>query len=234
MEIKTFKTKAEASQAAFQEFQALVDAGGGVFGLATGSTPILLYDLLTASETIDFSQSESINLDEYRGLAADHPQSYNYFMHEHLFNKKPFRHSYLLDGTNQDAEAETEHFETIIQDHPIDLQLLGLGTNGHIGFNEPGSAFDSKTRVVDLTPSTIAANQRFFASADEVPRQAYSMGIGSILSAKKILLLAFGEKKADAVYEMVYGPQTEAVPASALQTHDNVLVLLDEGAASRL
>ncbi|MDO4680663.1 MAG: glucosamine-6-phosphate deaminase [Aerococcus sp.] len=234
MEVKTFKTKEEASNAAFQEFQALLDAGGGVFGLATGSTPLALYELLTRSDAIDFSNSESINLDEYRGLAADHPQSYNYFMHQHLFNQKPFRHSYLLDGTNQDAESETAHFEQIIQEHPIDLQLLGIGENGHIGFNEPGSAFDSQTRVVDLTPSTIAANQRFFDSEEEVPRQAYSMGIGSILKAKKIVLMAFGEKKAEAVYQMIYGPQTEKVPASALQTHEDVLVLLDEGAASLL
>ncbi|MDO4670748.1 MAG: glucosamine-6-phosphate deaminase [Aerococcus sp.] len=234
MEIKTFKTKEEASQAAFQEFQALVDEGGGVFGLATGSTPILLYDLLTQADSIDFSNSESINLDEYRGLAADHPQSYSYFMHQHLFNKKPFRHSYLLDGTNSNAEEETSHFEEIIQAHPIDLQLLGLGMNGHIGFNEPGSSFDSRTRVVDLTASTIDANKRFFASEEDVPRQAYSMGIGSILSAKKIVLMAFGENKADAVYKMVHGPKTEEVPASALQSHDDVVVLLDEGAASLL
>lgn len=140
----------------------------------------------------------------------------------------------MPNGLADDIEAETVRYDKVIANHPIDLQLLGLGQNGHIGFNEPGTSFDSQTHAVDLTPSTIAANARFFANEDDVPRRAISMGIGSILKSKKILLVAYGENKADAVAAMVEGPVTENMPASALQTHSDVTVIVDHAAAAKI
>ncbi|KAA9239766.1 MULTISPECIES: glucosamine-6-phosphate deaminase [Aerococcus] len=222
-----------ASQAALNYYQEALADGPKVFGLATGSTPEKLYQEIVASD-LDFTDSLSFNLDEYVGLEASHPQSYNYFMHKHLFNEKPFKHNYLLNGANPNEEEECSQFENLLQEHPIDLQLLGIGRNGHIGFNEPGSSFTSKTRKIELTESTIEANSRLFDSPSDVPTAAYSMGIGSILNSKNILLLAFGEEKAAAVKAMVEGPVTEEVPASALQKHPNVVVILDQAAASQL
>ena len=134
---------------------------------------------------IDFSNITSVNLDEYVGIGGDNDQSYRYFMNEHLFNKKPFKETFVPDGTNPDAEAETARYEKIIDEHPIDIQILGLGINGHIGFNEPGSPLDGKTSKVSLTESTIEANARFFEKEEDVPRYAYSMGIGSIMKDRK-------------------------------------------------
>lgn len=210
-----------------------LEHGGKVLGLATGSSPITLYNEMTSSD-IDFSNITSVNLDEYVGLQPDNDQSYHYFMKEHLFNKKPFKNSYVPDGSNPDAEAATSAYDKIVEDNPIDLQILGIGRNGHIGFNEPGSPLDGKTRKVGLTESTIEANTRFFADEKDVPRFAYSMGIGSILKAKKIILLAYGENKADAIAATVDGPVTEACPASALQNHPDVTLIIDEAAASKL
>ncbi|MGX7347968.1 glucosamine-6-phosphate deaminase [Aerococcus vaginalis] len=233
MEIKTFNTAAEASREAFIQYRDLLEEGPSVFGLATGSTPTELYRLLRESD-LDFSRSISFNLDEYLGLPADHPQSYQYFMHEQLMDAKPFQHSYFLNGMNTDEQEETSHYEDLLEKHPIELQLLGLGRNGHIGFNEPGSSFESKTRKVGLTESTIDANKRFFEREEDVPRYAYSMGIGSIMKAEKIILMAFGEDKAEAVRAMVNDEPSEDVPATALQNHDNVLILLDKDAAKLL
>lgn len=233
MDIQVFKSTTEASQQALAIFEEALNNGVNVFGLATGSTPEELYSLIRQSD-LDFSEATSINLDEYYGLDSEHPQSYNYYMHKHLFNEKPFKASFLPNGSNENAEEEIERYNTIIEEHPINLQLLGLGTNGHIGFNEPGSSFASKTRLVDLTDSTIQANKRFFDSADEVPKQAYSMGLESISSAEKVVLMAFGESKAWAVNEMINGEVTPDVPASILQNHPNVVILLDEAAASEL
>ena len=210
-----------------------LEHGGKVLGLATGSSPITLYNEMTSSD-IDFSNITSVNLDEYVGLQPDNDQSYHYFMKEHLFNKKPFKNSYVPDGSNPDAEAATSAYDKIVEDNPIDLQILGIGRNGHIGFNEPGSPLDGKTRKVGLTESTIEANTHFFADEKDVPRFAYSMGIGSILKAKKIILLAYGENKADAIAATVDGPVTEACPASALQNHPDVTLIIDEAAASKL
>lgn len=203
------------------------------FGLATGSSPEGLYKELRESD-LDFSQATSVNLDEYVGLRANHPQSYAYFMQEQLFDSKPFKASYLPNGLNSNESDEISRYEAILKEHPIDLQILGIGTNGHIGFNEPGSSFQSVTHKVNLTPSTIEANKRFFESADQVPSQAYSMGIKSIMQAKKIVLIAFGKNKADAIAGMIEGPVTEDLPASILQKHPNVTVLLDSAAASKL
>lgn len=233
MEVKVFNTIEEASQKALEIFQTALENGADTFGLATGSTPEPLYALMTESD-IDFSNATSINLDEYYGLAGDHPQSYRYFMNEKLFNHKPFKENFLPDGTNTDSAAETEHYNQIIAEHPIDLQLLGLGTNAHIGFNEPGADFQGKTELVGLTQSTIDSNKRNFESADDVPTQAYSMGIASIMESKQIVLLAFGAAKAQAVKDMIEGPVTNEVPASILQQHPHVTILLDQEAASLL
>lgn len=233
MNVLVFDTIQEASQKAFEVFQEALANNAKVFGLATGSTPEALYEIMVNSD-IDFTDSISVNLDEYYGLAGDHAQSYNYFMNEHLFNKKPFKANYLPDGTNTDSDAEVERYNKILAANPVDLQLLGIGGNGHIGFNEPGTDFNGHTQLVDLAPSTIEANKRFFASAEDVPSKAYSMGIASILESKQILLLAFGEGKAEAVKGMVEGPVTNELPASALQNHDNVIVIVDKAAASLL
>lgn len=204
-----------------------------VLGLATGSTPITMYEAMVNSD-VDFSDMIGVNLDEYVGLDGEDEQSYRYFMNEHLYNAKPFKETYVPNGVAEDAEAECARYNQILADNPIDIQVLGIGTNGHIGFNEPGTPFDSETRKVDLVESTIESNKRFFASAEDVPTQAYSMGIGSILKAKEIILIAYGEEKADAIKGMIEGEITEDCPASALQKHDNVTVILDDAAAEKL
>lgn len=233
MKIIEVKDEQAGGKVGFEIFKEALADNAQVFGLATGSTPITIYKELTASD-LDFSDKISINLDEYQGLPGTHEQSYRHFMAEHLFNQKPFKESYVPNGLDEDSEAQTAYYDTLIVEHPLDLQLLGLGQNGHIGFNEPGTPFDVQTRLVDLTPSTIAANARFFASEDEVPRKAFSMGIGSIMKSKKILLVAYGENKAQAVADMVEGPVTTDVPASVLQNHDDVTVIIDEQAASKI
>lgn len=232
MKILQVKDQQAGGRAGYDVFAEAVKNGAHVFGLATGSTPISIYDELKASD-LDFSDKISINLDEYKGLPGTHEQSYRYFMNEHLFNAKPLKESYVPDGM-ADAETETKRYEGIIDANPIDLQILGLGQNGHIGFNEPGTPFDSLTHEVTLTESTIEANARFFEHEDEVPRYAYSMGIGSIMKAKEILLVAYGAAKADAVAAMIEGPVTEDMPASILQKHANVTVIIDEAAGAKL
>jgi glucosamine-6-phosphate deaminase len=227
--------KAEASTKAFEIFQKSIESGAKVIGLATGSTPEDLYQQWTKSN-LDNSKLTSINLDEYVGLSADNDQSYHYFMQKHLFEQKPFKNSYVPDGIKaiKDPEGSSADYNQIIQDNPIDIQLLGLGQNGHIAFNEPGTSFDSVTHEVKLTKNTIKANSRFFSNIDEVPKSAICMGIANIMSAKKIVIMAFGENKADAVKKMVEGPVTEEVPASILQNHGNVTLIVDQEAASKL
>ena len=161
MKVIIVKNAAEGGKKAFEIFKEKLDEGATVFGLATGGTPETTYQELCDSD-LDFSNCISINLDEYVGLSADNPQSYHYYMKKHLFEKKPFAHSYLPDGQNDGAKAECERYSKIIAENPVDLQLLGIGRNGHIGFNEPGSAFDGKTQKIRLTESTIAANARYF------------------------------------------------------------------------
>lgn len=233
MEIKIFKNAEEAAETVETIFAETLKEGNEVFGLATGSTPETTYARLVDSD-LDFSNATAINLDEYYGLESDHPQSYAYFMDEHLFSKKPFKHTYIPNGTADDAQAEIDHYNKLLAENPRDLQILGIGTNGHIGFNEPGTDFASKTQLVDLTDETIEANQRFFEKREDVPKKAFSMGIDSILDADHIVLMAFGENKADAVKAMIEGPVTEDLPASILQKHNNVTVILDEAAASKL
>ncbi len=211
-----------------------------VLGLATGSTPIGTYEQLVRwynKGDLDFSEVKSINLDEYKGLAPDNDQSYRYFMNEHLFkhiNIKP-ENTYVPDGLEEDPQKACAAYNEIIrQSGGIDLQLLGLGLNGHIGFNEPGVAFEQETHCVQLTQSTIDANSRFFATMDDVPKQAYTMGIKTIMQAKKVVLIVSGESKAQIVKDAFFGPCTPQVPASVLQLHNNVTLVGDEGALSLL
>ena len=233
MKILVTKNKEVASQHAFKLLQPDIINGAQVLGLATGSSPLGLYQKMTNSP-VDYSNLISINLDEYVGLKPTDPQSYHYFMEHHLFTQKPFAKSFIPDGSNLNATKVINHYNQILATYPIDTQILGIGNNGHIGFNEPGTPFDSQTHKVKLTPATINANARFFTSSKDVPTEAYTMGIGSILQAKHIILLAFGEQKADAINKMVNGKITTAVPASILQKHPNVTVILDKQAASKL
>ena len=233
MKILVTKSKEVASQNAFEFLQTDIINGAQVLGLATGSSPLGLYQKMTNS-SVDYSNLISINLDEYVGLKPTDPQSYHYFMEHHLFTQKPFAKSFIPDGSNLNATKVINHYNQILATYPIDTQILGIGNNGHIGFNEPGTPFDSQTHKAKLTPATINANARFFTSNKDVPTEAYTMGIGSILQAKHIILLAFGEQKADAINKMVNGKITTAVPASALQQHPNVTVILDKQAASKL
>lgn len=223
----------EGAKVAFDMIQEAMKQDIKTLGLATGSTPEALYKEMVESD-VDFSHMTSVNLDEYVGLGADDPQSYHYFMREHLFNKKPFKETFLPNGLATDAKKECERYDAILESHPIDIQILGIGENGHIGFNEPGSSFDGKTSEVNLTESTIEANSRNFSDISEVPTKAYSMGIGSIMQANKIILLAYGTKKAEAIYQTIKGPITELVPASALQIHPDVTIIVDEEAGSKL
>lgn len=211
-----------------------------VLGLATGSTPIGTYKQLIEwynKGDLDFSEVTTVNLDEYKGLPKENDQSYYYFMHENLFKHVniPEGHSFLPDGTEPDSEKACSSYNAIIhQVGGIDLQLLGLGQNGHIGFNEPDDHFSLETHCVDLTPSTIEANKRFFEKKEDVPRQAYTMGIKTIMQAKKVLLVASGKEKAQALRDAICGPVTPALPASILQYHKNVYVVADEDALSLL
>jgi glucosamine-6-phosphate deaminase len=211
-----------------------------VLGLATGSSPIGLYKELIArykSGRIDFSQVRTFNLDEYVGLPPEHPQSYRYFMEENLFrhvNVKP-ENIHIPSGTNTDLSKEAENYAQLLATYgPVDLQVLGLGGNGHIGFNEPGTPFSSRTHVVQLAESTIEANSRFFTSKEQVPRQAVTMGVADIMAAREIMLLASGEQKEQAIKAALEGEVTPQVPASVLQTHNNVTVILDPAAAALL
>lgn len=211
-----------------------------VLGLATGSSPLLTYKNLVRlyeEGVISFADVISFNLDEYIGLAADHPQSYAHYMRDNLFSYVDIdsEQYFIPNGVVEDPETECLDYEEMIDAYGgIDLQLLGLGGNGHIGFNEPSDHFAPMTHVVDLAESTIMANSRFFDSIDEVPTTAISMGTGSIMKAKSILLIAFGQEKAQAVYNMVNGQISPNTQASLLQVHNDVTVLIDEDAASLL
>ena len=211
-----------------------------VLGLATGSTPEGLYaNLVKAYQAgnLDFSKVRTVNLDEYQGLPREHDQSYYYFMNYHLFQHVNMAAdaNNLPNGMNEDIQAECERYHGVIESMGgVDMQLLGIGGNGHIGFNEPSDHFEQKTHCVALAEDTINANSRFFASEDEVPRRAFSMGIGEIMAAKKILMVANGKGKAQAVKDMLTGPVTPQVPASILQFHPDVVLVADEDALSLL
>jgi len=211
-----------------------------VLGLATGSTPVGTYEQLIDMYNkgdLDFSNVTSVNLDEYKGLSGDHDQSYRYFMNTNLFNSINIdkARTFVPDGLEPDSAKACADYNKVIADcGQVDLQLLGLGLNGHIGFNEPSDSFEKETHCVDLTESTIQANSRFFESIDMVPTQAYTMGIQTIMRAKKIVLVVNGENKAQIVKDAFFGPITPNVPASILQLHDDVVVVGDAGAFSMI
>lgn len=207
-------------------------------GLATGTTPIGAYEQLIywyKKGDVDFSEVSTFNLDEYRGLGKNDPQSYRYFMDHTFFNHININlsHTYIPDGFNEDSKAACQAYDKVIKNAGhIDLQLLGIGRNGHIGFNEPDDAFSKGTHCVDLTPSTIEANARLFDSPNDVPRQAYTMGVQTIMHARRILVAANGKDKAEAVRNMIEGPITPKCPASILQLHTNCVVVADREALS--
>ena len=209
-----------------------------VLGLATGSTPVGTYRQLSAwNQKGDFSFKDvrTVNLDEYLGLPPTHDQSYRYFMQKNLFDKIdiPFEHTHVPDGMAADPEQECRRYDELVRSLGYaDLQLLGLGHNGHIGFNEPGDCFRKETHVVELTQNTIEANARFFENEAAVPKKAITMGIGCIMAARRVLLVASGANKAEAVYRTVCGPITPQCPASILQLHNDVVIVGDEEALS--
>ena len=211
-----------------------------VLGLATGGSPEGIYKQLIEwynKGDIDFSEVTTINLDEYRGLSRESEQSYWYFMHDRFFNHVNVRPQKINvpDGTNLNAEKECARYDQVILSNGgIDLQLLGIGVDGHIGFNEPGAAFELGTHCVDLDESTIEANKRYFEKKEDVPRQAYTMGIKTIMQAKKVLMVGSGKNKADIVKAAFFGPVTPQVPASILQMHPDFTLVGDEDALSKI
>ena len=233
------KDPAEVGRLAADIFQELINAKPDcVLGLATGSTPLPLYRELIQREKdgkLSFAQVRSANLDEYKGLSGDHPQSYRYFMNENLFNHISIdpANTIVPDGLAEDAEAMCAEYERKIEAMGgVDIQLLGIGHDGHIGFNEPCDHFPVATHEVELEEITRQANKRFFDSIDEVPTAAYTMGIGTVMAARKVLLLATGKDKAEIVYKSFFGPVDPMVPASILQFHGDVTVIVDEAAGS--
>ena len=238
--IKTADYNAMSKTAANIIAAQMIFKPNSVLGLATGSSPIGTYKELIkkcADGDIDFSDITTVNLDEYRGLPRTNDQSYYYFMNDNLFNHVNIdkARTHVPNGEVEDAEKECGNYEALIKElGGVDLQLLGLGHNGHIGFNEPADQFDKTTHCVDLQESTIEANKRFFASIDDVPRQAYTMGIGTIMAAKKIVVVVSGADKAGIVKKAFTGPVTPSVPASILQMHPDVTVVCDADAYAEL
>lgn len=233
MKIIEVQDQIEGGKVTFDLFKEKLQEGAQTIGLATGSSPLEFYKQIRESD-LDLSDLISVNLDEYVGLTGDDPQSYRYFMEKNLFDAKPFKESYLPIGVEETAEQEVARYNQILEEHPVDLQILGVGRNGHIGFNEPGTSFDSQTHLVQLDASTIEANSRFFDKIEDVPTKAISMGIANILAAKSIVLFAYGESKAQAIKGTVEGEKTEEVPASALQGHPDVTIIADKEALSLL
>lgn len=234
-EIKA-KTYEDMSREAAQIiFDALKENEKFSLGLATGSTPEGMYDVLATlinDERLDLSRLTTFNLDEYVGLDEDDDQSYHYFMDEHLFSKLdiPKENINILDGVANDLDKEVKEYESLIDEVGIDIQVLGIGRNGHIAFNEPGTSFESLTHKVQLTDETIEDNSRFFEKKEDVPTEALSMGLKTIMKAKQIILLISGDNKQRARELFVSGEVSEDVPASILHNHDNVILITDEAA----
>lgn len=240
MKIIITKDYEELSAKAAEILLAVVEQNPrAVLGLATGTTPLGLYAKMIADHRengTDYSQIRTVNLDEYKGLPKTHGQSYAYFMRKNLFEGLGITpgQTNIEDGTAEDDKAECARYDALLEALPRDIQLLGLGSNGHIAFNEPGTPFGSGKHVVTLAESTVKDNARLFKDISEVPRKAFTMGIKQIMQAKKILLLASGANKAEAVYKMVKGMVTEQVPASVLQLHPDCTLITDEAAARKL
>ena len=231
----------EASQEAAKIFiNQVKEKPNSILGLATGSTPVRMYELLREDHEknhTSYKDVKSYNLDEYFGLDASHPQSYHYFMYKNLFNGIDIKDENVHVPCGQgNIQENCDEYNKMLAENPIDIQLLGIGSNGHIGFNEPGTDFNSKTHYVDLKESTIKDNARLFFNGDEdaVPKQAISMGIQNIMDAKSVVLIACGKNKEDAVKGMIEGPVTPELPASVLQNHKDVTVIIDKAAAALL
>lgn len=238
MKVIVCKDYAEASAKANEVVKEVVSTNPkAVLGLATGSTPIGLYENMIAdhkNEGISYANCKSFNLDEYVDIDRDHPESYYTFMHVNLFDHIDIKEENITMPSGN-VQADCDAYEAALAGTTIDIQVLGIGSNGHIGFNEPGTSFDSLTHIVDLTENTIKDNARFFENdMNLVPKQAISMGISTIMKSKKIVLVASGANKADAVKGMVEGFISEDIPASILQKHNDVIVIVDEAAASKL
>ena len=240
MKIIVTKDYEELSDKAFEIMREVVrEKADAVLGLATGSTPIGLYDRMAADHLkngTSYKAVRTVNLDEYAGLSPENDQSYRYFMRKHLLDRidVDLANTYIENGLAEDETAECARYDAVLAALPRDIQLLGIGANGHIAFNEPGTPFDATTHVVALTANTIAMNARFFASESEVPRRAFTMGPKSIMDAKKILILAVGANKAEAVRGMVEGGVTPDLPASILQRHPDCTLIADKEAAALL
>lgn len=230
----------ELSEKAFEIMKDVVKINPyAVLGLATGTTPLGVYKRLIADHLkngTSYKHIRAVNLDEYKGLSAIHPQSYAYFMRKNLFENIDIDldNTYIENGTAEDESAECKRYDKLLKLLPRDLQLLGLGENGHIAFNEPNTPFDSTTHIVNLTESTIKANSRFFNDISDVPKQAFTMGMKSIMQAKKILILASGEIKTKAVYKTVKGEVNVNCPASILQKHPDCTLVVDKSAGKLL
>lgn len=241
MKVIVVKDYEEASQKACEVMLEVIKHNPHAnLGLATGSTPIRLYELMKEDHKnngTSYKNIKTFNLDEYFGLAQSHPQSYHYFMCHHLFNGLDIDMNNVHVPKGQgNIDEECQAYNELLENNPIDIQLLGIGSNGHIGFNEPGTSFDSVTHKVQLKESTIQDNARLFfdGKIEDVPTQAVSMGIANIMKAKKVLLIACGENKAKAIKGMVDGKPTTDLPASALQNHPDCVVIVDEAAAKLL
>ncbi|MET3576793.1 glucosamine-6-phosphate deaminase [Bhargavaea ullalensis] len=218
--------KEDAATVVLERMRQELEGGLRVLGLATGSTMIPIYEAWAKSD-LDFTDVTSFNLDEYVGLSADNPNSYAWFMNHHLFSHKPFKETYIPDGTADDLTAECDEYEALLRDAEIDLQFLGVGENGHIAFNEPGTPFSSTTHLTELTDSTLGVNSQYFEDESAIPNTALTMGIASILSSKKIILLAFGEKKRFALEQLLKGEATTDYPITALLSHPDVTIVTD-------
>lgn len=240
MKIVITKSYDEMSEKAFEVMkQVVLQKNDAVIGLATGTTPLGLYNLLIKAcenKEISFKDIKTINLDEYKGIDKSNKNSYHYFMQQNLFKYVDInqKNIYIEKGNAECDLAECKRYNELLDKFPQDIQLLGIGSDGHIGFNEPGTKFDSLTHVVNLKKSTIKDNSRLFNKISEVPKQAYTQGIKNIMNAKKILIIANGKNKAKAVQKAICGPITEKVPASILQLHPDCTFILDEEAASLL
>ena len=240
MKVIVTKDYEEMSRAAFALLKGVVTSNPrAVLGLATGTTPIGLYrEMVLDHQTTGTSYKEvrTVNLDEYEGLSGDDPQSYRYFMDKNLFDQIDIdkKNTHLLDGTAKDADAECARFNRLLSQLPQDIQILGIGSNGHIAFNEPGTPFESETHIVTLAESTVHDNARLFAREEDVPRRAFTMGLKNIMKAKKIVVLANGENKAKAILGLVKGEISEGLPASVLRLHNDCTVIADEAAAKLL
>ncbi len=241
MKVIVCKNYEEMSKKGYEVIKEVMEStqGKAILGLATGSTPIGLYQNMVAdfkAGNVSYKNAQSVNLDEYVGLEKTHDQSYYYFMHDNLFNHIDIDEANvnLPNGNTDDMQKACDDYTALLATKQQDVQVLGIGSNGHIGFNEPGTAFDSTTHIVTLHEGTRKDNARFFASLDEVPTHAITMGIANIMNAKKILVLASGKGKANAVHAMVQGKVDPSCPASVLQNHPDVVVVVDEDAASLL